>query len=101
MSCYFAIEAIDFRGKTQHTSDMLRFMLTGVLVLLAIVLVLVGYQMLILGTGVAGALALLHRYWWEATSVLNTTQRIEWVGIIVLALIGAWRTSKMPRFGKY
>lgn len=74
---------------------MLRVILTGGIVFLAVVITLVGYNVLVVGTGVAGAFGLLHSYWRDAVSDSGTTQRIQWMAVIVAALAVGWRAGYM------
>lgn len=80
---------------------MLRVIMAGVIVLLAVGLTLVGYNVFILGTGLAGALGLLHSYWRDATSDPSTTQNIQWMIIIAVGSLFAWRASYMRTSGRY
>jgi len=70
-------------------------MMAGAIVLLALGITLVGYNVLIVGTGLVGAFALLHSYWRDAVSDSSTTQNIQWMAIVVTALMLAWRTGYM------
>jgi hypothetical protein len=74
---------------------MLRVMMAGAIVLLAFGITLVGYNILIVGTGLFGAFALLHSYWRDAASDFGTTQNILWMAIVVAALMLAWRAGCM------
>jgi len=80
---------------------MLRVLIAGSVVLLAVALALVGYDALILGTGLAGALADLHNYWRDVASGSDKTQTIRWVALVVVGVIVGWRISRMPKLGKY
>jgi hypothetical protein len=80
---------------------MLRVMMAAAIVLLALGITLVGYDVLIVGTGVVGALALLHSYWRDAVSDSGTTQNIQWVAIVVAALLLAWRAGYMRDPARY
>lgn len=51
--------------------------MAAAIVLLALGIVVVGYNVLIVGTGLVGALALLHSYWRDAVSDSGTTQNIQ------------------------
>jgi hypothetical protein len=72
---------------------MLRTTVAGIVVLFAVVITLVGYNILIVGTGVLGAFALLQSYWHDAVSGTGTTQNVQWTAIVVAALVIAWRAA--------
>jgi hypothetical protein len=72
---------------------MLRVILAGAIVVLAVGIALVGYNVLIVGTGLVGAFALLHSYWRDAFSDTGTTQNIQWMAIVVAGLAVAWRAA--------
>lgn len=74
---------------------MLRFILAGSLVLLVALVTLVGYNVLVIGTGLVGAFGLLHSYWQDAVSDAGTTQSILWIAVIVAALAVGWRAGYM------
>jgi hypothetical protein len=80
---------------------MLRPLLAAAVVILAVGVTLVGYNVLIIGTGLVGALALLNRYWRDFVSEPSTTQSIQWMAIIVAAMMLAWRTGYMRESGRY
>jgi hypothetical protein len=102
MPYFFAIRAIDFLDKASYTHViMLRLILAAAIVLLAVGVILVGYNLLIIGTGLAGALALLSRYWRDFFYNSGMTQSIEWMTIIGVALMLAWRAGSMRETGSY
>jgi H+/Cl- antiporter ClcA len=80
---------------------MLRVMMAAAIVLLALGIVVVGYNVLIVGTGLVGALALLHSYWRDAVSDSGTTQNFQWMAIVVAALLLAWRAGYMRDPARY
>lgn len=69
--------------------------MAGAIVLLALGITLVGYNVLIVGTGLVGALGLINRYWQDAVSDAGTTQSILWMAVIVAALALGWRAGYM------
>ena len=93
--------AIDFAKKQSYTYGMLRVMMAGAIVLLALGITFVGYNVLIVGTGLLGALTLLHSYWRDAVSDSGTTQSMQWMAIVVTALMLAWRAGYMRDPAKY
>jgi hypothetical protein len=99
VSYFFAIRAIDFSKKVPYTDAMLRLLIAGVVVFLAIGLTLVAYNVFILGTGLAGAGALLHRYWRDATA--GTSRSTQWMAIIVAAVMLGWAAGHMRESGRY
>lgn len=74
---------------------MLRFILAGSLVLLVALVTLVGYNVLVIGTGLVGALGIINRYWQDAVSDAGTTQSIQWIVVIAAALAVGWRAGYM------
>lgn len=101
MPCLFAIRAIDFGGKRPYTDGMLRLVLAGTLVLLVALLTLVGYNVLVIGTGLVGALGVINRYWQDAVSGAGTTQSIQWMAVIAAALAVGWRAGHMRDAARY
>ena len=99
--CYvfFAIRAIDFAEKPTYTHANVAPYSSRCP--LAVGVTLVGYNVLIIGTGLAGALALLNRYWRDFVSDPGTTQNIQWMTIIGVALMLAWRIGYMRESGRY
>lgn len=79
---------------------MLRVILAGGIVLLAVALTLVGYNVLIVGTGVLGALGLFHSYWRDAVSDAGTTHNIQWMAIVVAGLVIAWRAGRLRDYDR-
>jgi hypothetical protein len=79
---------------------MIRVIVIVAIVLLAAGLTLAGYSAFFLGSGLAGAGALLHRYWLVLAG-LGTTETTVWLIIILAALVLGWRAANMPRYGKY
>jgi len=69
--------------------------MAGAIVLLALGITLVGYNVLIVGTGLVGALGLINRYWQDAVFDVGTTQSILWMAVIVAALAVGWRAGYM------
>ena len=75
---------------------MLRPILACAVVFLAICVALVGYNVLILGTGLVGGVSLLGRYWRDFSSEPGTTRAFQWMAIIAVGLMlglraGSWR----------
>jgi hypothetical protein len=79
---------------------MVRFILAVAVVLLTVGVVLVGYNILIIGTGLASGVSLLGRYWRDFISEPGITQGVQWVAIIVAALVLAWRAGVMREPGR-
>ena len=79
---------------------MVRFILAVAVVLLALGVMLVGYNILIIGTGLAGGFSLLGRYWRDFISEPRMTQSVQWMAIIVAALMLAWRAGSMREPGR-
>jgi anti-sigma factor RsiW len=79
---------------------MVRFILAVAVVLLAVGAVLVGYNILVIGTGLASGVSLLGRYWRDFISEPSITQSIQWMAIIVAALMLAWRAGVMREPGR-
>jgi hypothetical protein len=77
------------------------FILAAAVVLLAVGVILVGYNLLIIGTGLGGALALLSRYGRDFFYNSGTTQSIQWMTLIGVALMLAWRIGVMREAGRY
>ena len=69
--------------------------------MLAFGLIFVAYNVLIVGTGLAGALLLLGRYWGDFASEPGLTQNIQWIVIVVTALMLGWRAGSMREPGRY
>jgi anti-sigma factor RsiW len=80
---------------------MLRILSAVAVVILAVGVMLVGYNVLITGTGLVGALLLPHRYWRDFASSPGVTQNIQWMAIVVTALMLGWRAGSMREPGKY
>ncbi len=79
---------------------MVRLLIAGVVVFLAVGLTLVAYNVFVLGTGLAGAAALFHGYWQDATA--GTSQSTQWMMIIIIAgLILGWSAGYMRESGRY
>ena len=93
VSHFFSIRAIDFAEEQPYTYGVLRVVLAGVVVLLALGITLVGCNMLAVGTGLVGAFGLLHSYWRDAAANSGTTQNVQWMAIIVAGLVIARRTA--------
>lgn len=79
---------------------MLRAILAGGIVLLAVGLTLVGYTALVLGTGLAGAVALLH-HWRNVAFGLGASETSVWLAIVVAAIGVAWCASYMYDTKRY
>jgi hypothetical protein len=80
---------------------MLRVLSAVAVVILAVGVMLVGYNVLVIGTGLAGALLLLGRYWRDFASEPGLTQNIQWMVIVVAALMLGWRAGSMREPGRY
>jgi hypothetical protein len=80
---------------------MLRILSAVAVVIVAVGVMVVGYNVLILGTGLGGAILLLHRYWRDFASEPGVTQNIQWMAIVVTALMLGWRAGSMREPGKY
>lgn len=80
---------------------MLRFLSAVAIVVVAVGVMLVGYNVLIVGTGLAGALLLLGRYWRDFASEPGLTQNIQWMVIVVIALMLGWHAGIMRETGRY
>jgi uncharacterized membrane protein len=78
---------------------MVRLLIAGVVVFLAIGLTLVAYNVFVFGTGLAGAAALFHRYWKDATA--GTSQSTQWMIIILAGLMLGWSAAYMRESGRY
>lgn len=91
---FLAISAIDFRSKEPYSDAMWRTLLAGAVVVLAVGLTLVGYNLIIVGTGMAGAFGVIYRYWQDLISEPSTTEKLQWMIILGAALVVAWRTSR-------
>jgi hypothetical protein len=91
---------MDFWKKASYTNAMLRAMMAGAVVLLAVGLTLVGYNALILGTGLAGAAALLHR-WWDAAFGFGTTETSQWMIVLTSGVVFGSLASRPEKQGKY
>jgi hypothetical protein len=101
VSCLFAIKAIDFWQESSYSNDMLRVIIAGAIVVVAAVLLLVGYNVLVIGTGLGGAVALLSRYWRQFTSEPVALQTLQFLAVVVTALILGWRAGSMRETGRY
>lgn len=97
----FAVRAIDFWEAGPYTRVMMRLIVAVAVVFLAVGVAIVGYNVFILGMGLADALAFLYRYWQETTSDSGTTQNIQWMAIIATGLVLAWGAGSMRESGKY
>jgi hypothetical protein len=80
---------------------MLRIIAAGAVVLLAVALTLVGYNALILGTGLAGALAFLKNCCREVAYDTGLAQHIRWITIIAVGCVLAWRASYVMGSDRY
>jgi hypothetical protein len=79
---------------------MVRFILAVAVVLLAVGVLLVGYNIIVIGTGFASGFFLLGRYWRDFISEPGITQIVQWMAIIVAALMLAWRAGVMREPGR-
>jgi hypothetical protein len=68
-------------------------MMACAIVLLAFVAMFVGYNILIVGTGVVGAFALLHSYWRDTFSDPGATHSIQRLAIVAGAVMLGWRAA--------
>lgn len=80
---------------------MLRIIGAGAVVLLAVALTLVGYNALILGTGLAGAIAFIKVCWRELAYDTGLAQHIRWITIIAAGCVLAWRASYVMDSDRY
>lgn len=92
---------IDSGTQQSYTYDMLRILSAVALVIVAVGVMLVGYNVLITGTGLVGALLLLGRYWRDFASEPGLTQNIQWMVIVLIALMLGWRAGSMRETGRY
>ena len=82
------------------SGKILRVIAAVAVALLAVGLVLVGYQLLILGTGLTGVLALLH-HWQDAVFGFGSTESGKWMIIILAALVIASLVYCQTKDGRY
>jgi hypothetical protein len=80
---------------------MLRFLAAVAVVILAVGVVLVAYNMLVFGMGLGGAILLLYRYWRDFASSPGLGQNLSWIVIVGVALMLGWRAGTMREPGKY
>lgn len=80
---------------------MLRVIIAGAIVVVAALLLLVGYNVLVIGTGVGGAVALLNRYWRQFAAEPVATQTLQFLAIVVTAVFLGWRAGKLRESGRY
>lgn len=78
---------------------MVRLLIAGVVVFLAIGLTLVAYNVFVFGTGLAGAAALFHGYWQDATA--GTSKSTQWTIIIIAGVMLGWSAAYMRESGRY
>jgi TRAP-type C4-dicarboxylate transport system permease small subunit len=82
------------------TRKILRFLVAVAVTLLAVGLLVMGYDYLMLGTGLTGAFALLHR-WRNAVVAFGSTGIGVFVLVIVAGIVfGSW-VSRQTKDGRY
>jgi hypothetical protein len=82
------------------TRKILRFLVAVAVTLLAVGLLVMGYDYLILGTGLTGTFALLHR-WRNAVVAFGSTGIGVFVLVIVAGIVfGSW-VSRQTKDGRY
>ncbi len=92
---------IDSGTQQAYTYAMLRLLSAIAIVILAVGVMLVAYNVLIVGTGLVGAILLLYRYWRDFASNPGLSQNIQWMVIVVIALMLGWRAGIMRETGRY
>jgi hypothetical protein len=102
LSCHvFSLLAIDFQQESSYSNGMLRVIIAGAIVVVAAVLLLVGYNVLVIGTGLGGAVALLNRYWRQFAAEPVATQTLQFLAVVVTAVFLGWRAGWLRESGRY
>jgi hypothetical protein len=82
------------------SGKILRFIAAVAFVLLAVGLIQAGYNLLILGTGLTGTLALLHR-WRDSVLGFGSTESGGWMIIILAGLVFGSLVYRQTKDGRY
>lgn len=82
------------------TGKILRFLVAVAVILLAVGLLVMGYDFLVLGTGLTGTFALLHR-WRNALVAFGSTGIGVFVIVIVVGLVFGSLVSRQMKDGTF